>query len=1227
MGYAPAWACISLAVLILRGYWSYLLVVRISGEYAPYFYVRIYEPKPMNRPNPVYSTGVESKKENVNQRKPAFHYFLLFIQIFSKMKLRKINIFSVGLMAVLMSFVSLYSQNYVPDPKDGSGFPDKSVGDLCTNCSGLVSNYVCNPSFDSYSDILSSGNCQNRLGRATGWGNALRTANASSEHAGTPDLWYPTQVDPANSGVQGYSTQCGLWRNGNNTPFGSQVDLQLPGFTDGSYIGVGNYISPALFDSIQDPQTLPTRESREYVVTQLKQPLKPNTTYTISMYVSLGEISTHASPLQVLVSNRYWFGLPTLGPKPYYALKSNLTPTETANLRTLTTGVTDKDGWTKVTVTFNPGNSTDLQYLIIGYFEHDNVADVQCTPVAASPNPPGYTYRQSHSSYYFIDHVSITECTAPLVLGQCGEPLLYSQVASLINANNDMLIDGQLVMDVNAILNNKNISFTVNGAMAINSGIQFSLRNSYLHGCNNMWVGIGCVANSRIELDNTTVEDAYTALYLDGVQEFNIKNCTFDLNETAVTIRNHTANYLRQITGTKFKASAACKDPNIGLPKTGVRVVNTIVAPNIGQYFSTLNIFSDLKTGVLAEKSNVSIKNNNFNNIGQDLGGWSIELNNPHEQGNTPLYTAYIGGLNNSNERNLFYDCDKGMQALGHWKTEIYGNQFVNIDGIAISLMGGFRAINNQTSHHVRQNSIQKVRTGVNIEGQGLTSAYRVERNTMSNIGSSVSGSIGVRVFDKTGRVGKCSPSVVHYVDSNSIMRFDWGVDMEGGECSNIRWNKVLTVVAPGENVERTGIRYRNSSGVNVLKNEVEGTSTDYYVRSIGIRGENVSLSDCGCNKVTMTHVALYTGLSNPAMRVFNNDVKNAKDGLLINFGSLGNQAFDRNNPNTTLEPINTFVGMVPRVGFPQGVEAYANNCPPNHTKYFGTIIRAAQGPQIDLGIPSNNDPSLLRNLCLYLKKKSDSTAYIPTMEALFMEPKIEGGIYDETHQFLQDKVLFEAHLQDETLKDNSTIIGTRIQAIKSKPGALWAEIYMRIDTGNYEGAGLLLGSVSPASDIEQLNAQFAPIYLRYMMQGAGALDDADHATLANIAEQCFVEYGYVVSMSRSLLLHVWDVEVTLPTCDRIEEPTDLLPEAEEPGEGGFFTLSPNPATTQVNLYSNFMETCSYTVLNGLGNTVLTGIANHGDNFIGITNFTPGQYHVRLTFNGELLEDKILVVE
>ncbi|MGQ3015345.1 MAG: hypothetical protein ACT6QS_16650 [Flavobacteriales bacterium] len=946
------------------------------------------------------------------------------------------------------------------------------------------------------------------------------------------------------------------------------------------------------------------------------------------MYVSLGEISTHSSPLQVLVSNRYWFGLPTVGPRPYYALKSNLTPTETANLRTLTTGVTDKDGWTKVTVTFNPGNSTDLTYLIIGYFEHDAVADVQCTPVAASPNPPGYTYRHSHSSYYFIDNVSVTECTAPLVLGHCGEPLLYSQVASLINANSDMLIDGQLVMDVNGIINNKSIRFTENGSIYVNPNIQFSLRNSYLRGCNNMWAGIGCYSGSRIELDNNTIEDGYTALWLDGVQEFNVKNCTFDLNEHAVTIRNHTAtNYLRQITGTKFYASAACKDPSVGLPNTGVRVIGCVVAPNIGTYFSAMNQFDKLKTGVYAENANVRIVNNTFNKIGQgNINAYAIELRNPHQVlVNTPLRTAYIGGFTDNNERNMIYDSENGILALGHWKTEIYRNQ---ISGVrkGISLEAGFKGVGNQTNHHVRQNSIQKARTGVNIEGQGLTSAYRIERNTISNISGPQKGSIGVRVFDQSGRVGKCGPTVLHFVDSNTVLKFDRGIDFEGGSCSNIRWNRIQTLVTSGENFERTGIWYRNSSGVNVLKNEVEGTSTEWN-RNVGIRGESVSLSDCGCNKVTRTHVALFTGLPNPAMRVFNNTVNYAKDGLLINYGALGNQAFDRNNPAVTLNPLNTFFGMVPRVNLPQGVEAFANNCPQNHTTYFDNITHQAQGFLINIASPSSNDPSLLRNLCLYLKKIGEPSVYVPTMEVPFMEADIDGGMYEDNHRFLQHKQLFETHLQDETLKDESSIIGTRIQAIKSTPGAQWAEIYMRIDTGDYAGAESLLGSVAPASDIEQLNVQFAPIYMRYMSEGAAALDNIDHENLTYIAEQCFVEYGYVVSASRSLLLHVWGEEVSLPSCDRIEEPTDLLPEVEEPGEGGFFTLSPNPATTQVNLNSNFIETCSYTVLNGLGNTVLSGMANPGDNFIGVNSLTPGQYHVRLIFEGELLQDIILVVQ
>ncbi|MDQ3110507.1 MAG: hypothetical protein M3R17_11490 [Bacteroidota bacterium] len=158
-----------------------------------------------------------------------------------------------------------------------------------------------------------------------------------------------------------------------SNPFGFQSPYDGNG-----YFGFSAYYQP--FNS----------DAREYLFTDLIQPLQAGKKYCISFYVSLADsMDLGIKNIAMLFSQD---SIPFNGPNIMQYMLSQVPQFESTVI------VTDKVGWVKISGEYY-ANGTE-RYITIGNFRPYNATTFQVV------NPPAWPWS---GSYYFIDMVSVTE--------------------------------------------------------------------------------------------------------------------------------------------------------------------------------------------------------------------------------------------------------------------------------------------------------------------------------------------------------------------------------------------------------------------------------------------------------------------------------------------------------------------------------------------------------------------------------------------------------------------------------------------------------------------------------------------------------------------------------------------------------------------------------------------------------------------------------------------------
>lgn len=997
---------------------------------------------------------------------------------------------------------------------------------------------------------------------------------------------------------------------------------------DDEYAGIVTYLKEKEANRQRD-------DYREFLVQKLPYAMQSGKTYVVRFYAAAAKIGKKATSVQCLFAGTSNF------PKVYQYPQTNSNPlltfTYSQNANTfvqcqpqITSPIITDSLWTAVDAIITVPVGEIYEYLIIGNFKDNANTDISGNPSYVSTHSQ-YTdsyfetmkgYLLKETGYVLIDNVQIYEklvCSADLELGFCNTDTYFSDYAAQIMGINSISVEGNLIIDSNCILNGKHIRFGPFAKLTILPGVDVTIRNSYLRGCNNMWEGVDAHPNSMIRLENTRVEDAYIGLLLNNPNSFSIENSRFNINEVGIEIRNLSNNNGSKIIyGTLFEKTENLKDSNIPYANLkGILVRNCNSEPILGSGIYNANRFQNIRHGIELSSANALIKNNHFSNLETGIYAYN-DISNPK-------YTLKAGDLFNLAEKNIVLDCKNGFKVSGRWRTEIFNNEIGRTDK-AIWLLNGATSSGPITEHLVFGNRIQLSSIGIFLENLGNSGNYQIVQNLLSNITSPKLGSLGISVSNKMQPLKRCT-HFSYFISNNKIYRFDTGIDLSGGSCAEIADNQINTYVQPTEYVQRHGIVSRNAISNFIYRNAIKGSSVDW--RNIGIRTEQLYLSDCFCNTVNKANVGLWGGLINYQNRYYVNSLTEVHRGFLVNYGAVGKQYFNRILPQISYDPENTIVSASLN-GIP-GWQGYANHGAYSaHSTYFNIAF-----DHYAIGYPwvstFPNTPGN-RPTCI--------PEYRPKIDSVFGEGSsylgqvIEehteiNGMYGQNRNIYNEINRYHYYLENKTALDSLAETQVYLSNVQGNYSAAipLAQIYAEAGNNNWDEAAILAQNLQVDSELEEMYVDYLLIYKKGLFIGYDSLNQEEISRIQYIANSCLYEYGTVVNWARELLFQHLGEYTEIHDCEKTEQygVNQIDSDQVEELPINHFSISPNPANQSIVLSNTYADNCQYQIWNNGGVMLTDGVTHLGSTSIDLTALLSGIYQVRVLEEGIFLGSLTLI--
>lgn len=148
---------------------------------------------------------------------------------------------------------------------------------------------------------------------------------------------------------------------------------------------------------------------REYMQQELEEPLLPGKTYTLSFWVSLGEISNLTTDFHVAFTSslpKYDYQYVYSGVTDYTDRTLEIPTQQEGQLLTFTPNASF-NGWTQVTTTFTYTGQYPAYYITLGNFKDNLSCNAQ--PISTGPVSSAYAdfYIDYTGCYYLIDDINV----------------------------------------------------------------------------------------------------------------------------------------------------------------------------------------------------------------------------------------------------------------------------------------------------------------------------------------------------------------------------------------------------------------------------------------------------------------------------------------------------------------------------------------------------------------------------------------------------------------------------------------------------------------------------------------------------------------------------------------------------------------------------------------------------------------------------------------------------
>lgn len=752
---------------------------------------------------------------------------------------------------------SITRQIFAVESMDSITIPVDTTQLICNNLllnESFERRFRCQSGNDNlFNTVVNVNNCPFPPGCISYWQNVMPiNCNNGIIGLGTPDYFTGSLCPGQNSE---YRVPVNFW--------GIQ-----PAYDDTSYAGI--YTTSQL--------DYANSEWREFIYQNLPQPLQANIPYYASMWVSLAERTNLATRVQMAL-------LDSLCHITTSAIDTGQFQVPLNRIISSPGIITERNNWVKVSGFYTPTNNS-TSTLVIGMF---NDVPGQATSINFAN---GYSLNDGGSAaYYYIDYVKlqpITCCAATRpqnnrLIGQNNNRI--STLGFTISSGDTLVIADTLIIDQNTTFNNNLVVIMQNGTIRVNSGVTLSIVNSHLRGCDEMWKGIEVLSGGTVTMNNSLLEDAITGISSTQGASVSIHQSLLRKNLTHISLSNFSGNYPFAVTATTFDCSETLKFPHLNQYTRICIYAESAGTVSVGNPNDPIfiNTFKNARYGIYGYQTNMTIKNNLFQNIS------CVQTNQPClEDGSAAIFVTNAKNSNSiivniggdlPNEQNKFSNCRTGIFIQHNVHANIIRNNFYQI---------GFRGVFvrrcNQNLIVIRNNDLQVQRQAVYLDNNGNAKIY-IQRNTINSYTTSIMSGADTYGIFATEQVMNTQNNV-RLIEYNTIRGYNHGIYFS--VCYNPQiWNNRIYEEASIREL-KNGIWLQACFVPIVARNTIQGEL--FTNMSQGIRQDNSPVSQTICNDVEFKTIDLSHNGFSLASTLGANYMRNSMVGIFVNQGSVGDQ-------------------------------------------------------------------------------------------------------------------------------------------------------------------------------------------------------------------------------------------------------------------------------------------------------------------------------------------------
>lgn len=1023
----------------------------------------------------------------------------------------------------------------------------------CLNCNGLdpCINLVCNNNFGgNYAQIGDLTVGGSNLVYACPWRN-IYDGLLGFDHFETPDF---------------FNSNFNSFVNGVGVPYYG-IPLNQRGYeidhTAGGNTGYAGFYTYAPYVTLGSPYT---GQYREYVM--YKYPthihMDAGKTYSIEFWLSLGEESTFATPVQVSLSTslpNYSSGYPSNVTMPV-AYTTN--PVCTTSL-----------GWRQYTFNY-PCSVTGDYYLVFGNFNDNSNTPLIMPSIPIIPN-----VAKKDAAYYYIDDVRITELNPQDVCCNINQSIISDyQTEQLISNysvvnNTRVYVEGYLAIDESITFIGNDFVFAPNSEVWVYPGVELTFENCKLYSCTEMWQGI--IANfgtgTKIKMTGCRIEDAKLSLDLAYGNELILENNLFNNNWECVRVSNYNSNWPLTFNKNRFTNTNTLTSPVMKPPHAGQHTQTGLILENAGYVnlsaitgTANRNIFYNINNGISIYKTNFTLSNallyqiEDYNNSGYS---WCLRAANPDK---SQLFRAEV---NNTTGLVRFNNSLNGLQTSGTWRVRVSDTRFYDNENTSISVEYNTPYPGEPYPQmYIQNNNIQRTKNGIALY-QNFSTPGWIQNNILSNPTFN-SGSTGISVINPTsGGAYKC---VVPYVNiqHNTISRFQKGINNQFSPCLQVYDNDVFLKGPWWDSYQ--GIYTENSSNAIVWGNYVEGDFLGW--QSIGIRQENSAANIVACNDVYRTGYAMWFGLDNAGTRIYTNRMRRTDNGIFLNWTNIGKQVgigsntyagkngWDKTTVNTEIRSNNSN-GL--------GNEFYFSV---NDNDYWTRKSDVTVVGNLPPFVPLKDDANSSNIYNFYSCFPATFTSPGRSWENLLMADPLVPVYNDKYHSMRRQKT-YRGLKEEMNLLDSSAVLYNFYDSLQHTPQGKFEEVETKVGEYDFGQALLINQSVITSDSVELVQRKVHDLLIPYWKMaddslGRFTVNMQDEQDILDIANLCPLIYGEPVFEARIFIRKfVNPAMVFASECEPEMEPRNATVSNlndDETSTQYEVLVYPNPASNMVNI-------------------------------------------------------------